>query len=131
MVLGIVLEISVPGTVVTTPGTVVTPPLGMVGPVGAGTSEVTETLDELDELDELVEPSVVGVVEVPEANVLVGASDEELVAATVVVVCALTVCATPPRIDPANSTLNTLRRPAEMREVPLFVALELLWGVRL
>jgi hypothetical protein len=128
MVLGIVLEVSLPGTVVTTPGTVVTPPLGIVGPVGAGASEVAETLEELDEL---VEPSVVGVEEVPEANVLVGASDEELVAATVVVVCALTVCATPPRIDPANSTPNTLKRPAAMREVPLFVALELLWGVRL
>ena len=105
MVVGTVLEVSVPGTVVT-------PPLAMVGPVGAGASEVTVELVVLDE------PAMVVVeaVEVPAGAVVLDTSDDELVAAKVVVVCALTVWATPPRIVEARTTPSALSRPAVERD---------------
>jgi hypothetical protein len=97
-------ELSMAGTVV------VAPPLGIVGPVGAGTTDDDGELDELDAfavLDDEVFAVLEDDVEEPPARVDETSEDEPVVGA-VVVVCAPAIPAAPPTTKPANRRPTTL-----------------------
>jgi hypothetical protein len=104
-------ELSMAGTVV------VAPPLGIVGPVGAGTTDDDGELDELDAfavLDDEVFAVLEDDVEEPPARVDETSEDEPVVGA-VVVVCAPAIPAAPPTTKPANRRPTTLNRDVGKR----------------
>jgi hypothetical protein len=113
-------ELSMAGTVV------VAPPLGIVGPVGAGTTDDDGELDELDAfavLDDEVFAVLEDDVEEPPARVDETSEDEPVVGA-VVVVCAPAIPAAPPTSKPAKRRPTTLNRDVGKRAplLPGFVA---------